>query len=410
MEEKLKVLVVDDNRVNRIILKKIISEKYDPIEACNGEEAIDILTANDDIAAVLLDMKMPVMDGYQFLKEVKSQKRFKSIPVIAITAETKGSEEIKALELGANDFIHKPVAPQIVLTRLDNITRLQQAIKAAETDFLTKLYNRSAFGKYVDFYLENADPKTQKAALYVLDLDDFKHANDTFGHIFGDAVLSEFGEILKEVCGKNAMVSRIGGDEFSILLMDYEDDSQVEQLAKIILKSLSECNVSKFNSLFTCSIGVALYPKDGRNRSELYFKADQALYEAKRLGKNQYTIYGNETPIANKSSDENKEWILDQQDAYIYICDAETHELYYANLKAVRLLRSASKEEPKCFCYLLGLSDNGFEFCANNPLNGIKSYTSVCYSSKLGKKLLYKGKYIKWDERLARMAIVTEME
>lgn len=138
--------------------------------------------------------------------------------------------------------------------------------------------------------------------------------------------------------------------------------------------------------------------------------ADQALYESKGLGKNRYTFYGSGKTVEEKFSRESKEWILDEMDSYIYICDAETHEVYYANAKALNLLAGAKRGEPKCFCYLLGLSDKGFFFCSEMKLQAKTSTGKIVGSKKLGRDMFYRGKLINWDGRLARMAIVSEIK
>lgn len=145
MNEKIKVLVVDDKQINRAILRKILADEYFVLEAENGKVALDLIENTEGISAVLLDMKMPVMDGYEFLEIIRKSDKYTSLPVLAITAATDEDSELRALRLGVDDFLEKPISPQVVLRRLKNATRLQQALYDSQIDSLTKLFNRGAF-------------------------------------------------------------------------------------------------------------------------------------------------------------------------------------------------------------------------------------------------------------------------
>ena len=110
-EVKEKVLVVDDNKINRAILSKILSSEYEILEAENGKAALEKMKEQQDIMAVLLDLRMPVMDGYEFLHVVRAEMHNDTLPIIAITAMEGDSSEIQALNLGADDYLVKPVVP-----------------------------------------------------------------------------------------------------------------------------------------------------------------------------------------------------------------------------------------------------------------------------------------------------------
>lgn len=408
-EVKEKVLVVDDNGINRAILSKILTEEYEILEAENGKDALDRMSAHHDIMAVLLDLRMPVMDGYEFLRVVRAEMHNDTLPIIAITAMEGDSSEIQALNLGADDYLVKPVVPSVVRKRLENAIRLQKALKQASHDLMTNLLNRSAFMDKVESMLYKAE-RGVKCAFFVIDLDNFKKANDTLGHTYGDHILIDFSRELIKMGNKNLIAGRLGGDEFALFLYDYQEEEEVSRTARACLASMASLHASKLNAAPTCSVGISLFPQDGHDMNKLYYMADQALYESKGLGKNRYTFYGSGKTVEEKSSRESREWILDEMDSYIYICDAKTHEVYYANAKALNLLTAAKPEDPRCFCYLLGLSEKGFFFCSEMELKPKASTGIIVSSEKLGRDMFYRGKLINWDGRLARMAIVSEIK
>ena len=146
---KKTVLVVEDQEMNREILKALLEDRYTVIGAENGLEALEILkTDSERISAILLDIVMPVMDGYGFLEEFKKEPEYNKIPVIVTTDKDADETEEKALALGANDFVNKPYNIKVLLRRIDNLIDMKESIyrlRDAERDSLTGAYNRKAF-------------------------------------------------------------------------------------------------------------------------------------------------------------------------------------------------------------------------------------------------------------------------
>ena len=144
-----KVLVVDDVADNRELLTKILNKDYEILSAENGKAALDILDSDyESISAVLLDIIMPIMDGFDLLKAIRADERFAQIAVIITTGSNVSGGEVKALDLGADDFVVKPYHPGIIKQRLFNIINLREKtaqVDAAKTDKLTGLFSRSAF-------------------------------------------------------------------------------------------------------------------------------------------------------------------------------------------------------------------------------------------------------------------------
>lgn len=149
MPMKKMVLVIDDNYMNRLILKNILDSKYRVLQAENGEEALEILRKEkDNISAVLLDTVMPVMDGYAFLSEKLKDEELVHIPVIVTAQYEDEALEVEALSRGASDFLAKPYRPAIILHRLANIIKIRESssfINKIEKDSLTGIYNKDFF-------------------------------------------------------------------------------------------------------------------------------------------------------------------------------------------------------------------------------------------------------------------------
>lgn len=171
-----KILIVDDSEINRLLLENILRDEYEILQAENGRSALELLEyLHSEISAVLLDLKMPVMNGYEVLTAMRSSPRLSQTPVIVTTVDDESQTEFKALEIGANDFALKPYNPQIIKKRLWNLINLRETAaiaNAVKTDPLTGLLSRSAFFDKADELLASHD-----AGYYVMacfDVDNFK--------------------------------------------------------------------------------------------------------------------------------------------------------------------------------------------------------------------------------------------
>lgn len=178
-----------------------------------------------------------------------------------------------------------------LITDIDNEKRQIERLTAqAQADPLTGLYNKGAGQVIIDEYLtgKNAPP----SALMIIDMDNFKYVNDTYGHLFGDGILKEIARSLKECCPEPNIVSRIGGDEFIILIKDVSSEEMLAETAENILKKFRGILAVKDDSFnVSGSVGIALYPENGSNFNSLYKHADNALYHAKNQGKDRYSVY-----------------------------------------------------------------------------------------------------------------------
>ena len=165
----------------------------------------------------------------------------------------------------------------------------ENLIKANQLDSFTGLYNKIAILKHIENYIsENMD---RKHALFFIDIDNFKAINDTYGHLYGDKILIEISNIIKNHFRYTDLVGRIGGDEFLVLLKDYIDEDFISEKAEALLKSMNSIRSEGKEISVTSSIGITVFPKDGNLLDTLYEKADIALYAAKNEGKNRFKTY-----------------------------------------------------------------------------------------------------------------------
>ena len=189
---KTTILVVEDNAINRAVLGGILSPTYTDLEAENGREALAILQEHkEDISLILLDIVMPVMDGYAFLSHIGADPAYFSIPVIVTTQSGGESDEVAALSHGAADFVAKPYRPQILLHRIANILHLRETaaiINQFQYDRLTGLYTKEFFYRRVrELLAQNPDKEYD---LICSDIENFKLINDVFGMPAGDRLLA----------------------------------------------------------------------------------------------------------------------------------------------------------------------------------------------------------------------------
>lgn len=225
MTGKNTVLIVDDAKVNRIALRKILSEIYEVIEADNGQEALNLIEKYpNQISAVVLDLIMPVFSGFQFMKVYQQSEEYHSIPVVIATSEGDAKTERECLELGAWDFISKPYDPIIIRFRIGNvIVRSEQQISKelkyrADYDMLTDIYNKTKFFLATKEMLKR---NTDKAFVFVrLDIEKFQLINTFFGMAEGDRLLKFIAQEIKKFADRSHVITfgRIEADIFAICM------------------------------------------------------------------------------------------------------------------------------------------------------------------------------------------------
>lgn len=216
---KRTILIVDDERVNRRILGKMLEAEYNIMEAADGQEALDVLRANvDRISAVLLDIVMPVMDGYAVLAAIHADSELSRIPVIVSSQKDGDEAEIKALSLGAQDFIAKPYKVEIIRHRLGNLIQFRETaalINKAERDELTGLYNKQFFISNVANCLHQQPDA--RFDLMCVGIERFRLINESFGSEKGDELLRYIAKLLQSA-QRPIYAARFSADLFFLLV------------------------------------------------------------------------------------------------------------------------------------------------------------------------------------------------
>lgn len=209
---KKHIMVVDDSRFNLAVAKDALEGQYTVTCVSSGIEALKSLEENTP-DTILLDIIMPGMDGIETMKRIQKRVWGADIPIIFLTGETDNEVEAECLALGAQDFIAKPFFKPTMLHRIARILELEDFKRAAKMDALTGTWNRKYFEDHVQSYLNNAG---EVGAFFMLDIDNFKRINDTYGHLTGDELLVRFSKVLSSVSRQDDLVGRLGGDEFAI--------------------------------------------------------------------------------------------------------------------------------------------------------------------------------------------------
>lgn len=285
MENKPKILIVDDVDLNREMLETILEDKYDIYHASNGQQAIDMIKSkNRNYRLMLLDLEMPVLDGYQVLEFMRDNDFLGEIPVIIITSDVSKDTMLRAYSLGAVDVFQKPFITQVVLHRIDNTLSLY---KQSYRDQLTGSYNRRAFIDTAHELIVNASDVREYSIIY-LDIKNFKAINELFGTDGGDIVLKRFYEqlILRRI--RPILASRLEADHFACIIRN--DSTDLQEIASYMEETLI---VKDKKIRMFASFGV--YHVDDRNLAitRMIDRAKLALAHIRDESIKPYAIYDN---------------------------------------------------------------------------------------------------------------------
>ena len=289
------LLIVDDEKQNRLLLTELFGSTYKIIQAKNGVQALEKARQHrPDL--ILLDVLMPEMDGMGVLRELKRDDATRLIPVIFITALDSATDEENGLNLGAVDYISKPFHPPTVRVRVRNQLQLvhQRRLleQLASLDGLTGIPNRRQFDAMLLKEWHRCQRNQQPLSLIVADVDFFKKYNDALGHAAGDRVLQEVAATLRQAARRPGdLVARYGGEEF-VLLLPETDATSAQALAEGLQQLLHSKALphpdSSLGPWLTMSMGGnTIVPSTTALDPEFFALADAALYRAKHQGRNQ---------------------------------------------------------------------------------------------------------------------------
>lgn len=286
----IKILVVDDSKsfVNKTI---DLLNRYKIIGLCayDGEEAYKILKENSDIKIVLTDYLMPKMDGLELTKKIRRDYSKDELSIIVTSNDTSKKIPAKFLKYGANDFLYKGFSNEEFFARINSnieVLELFDEIKnKANKDYLTGLYNRRYLFDVGNKIYEDCKLNGKIFAIAIIDVDNFKNINDIYGHDIGDIALKEVSKILNEEILSNALISRLGGEEFCICFYN-RTEKQIDELLENIRERF-ENNIIVYDNKeinYTISIGYSF--DFGKNMDNMINNADRYLYFAKNEGRN----------------------------------------------------------------------------------------------------------------------------
>lgn len=298
------ILVADDEPVNRSLIQRRLERAgYSVVTARDGRDAVD-KTRETLPDLVLLDVMMPLMDGLEACRIIKEDEATRDIPVIFLSARDETDVKVNGLSLGANDYISKPFKAEELLARVDVAMRIKRerdrlyssaeeakanaeiALEHAMTDALTDLLNR--YGLQHVLPREHAEARRYRRPLscLMIDLDNFKAINDTYGHLAGDMALKQLATILIGAVRGSDMACRYGGEEFLVLLPETNLKGAIALAEKIRGATTAHAfgdETHTFN--LTLSIGAAMLTET-ESGNDMIARADIALYQAKAGGRN----------------------------------------------------------------------------------------------------------------------------
>lgn len=291
--EKDFILIID-NDAKFITTAKSILEKegYSVIVATNGKRGLKMLY---DIkpSLIFMDIYLPDIDGFTILKNIVEKTRKMNVATILLSEDGREENRIRAYELGAMDFIAKPIKEDVFISFIRNRLALLEEIEhSAIIDDLTQLYNRKFMNNQLEQSIEAFERLNEPFSLALLDVDHFKKVNDTYGHIIGDEVLQDFAALMKEMKRNQDIVFRYGGEEFAILFPNTTKVKAlflIEQMRKRFAQKMFIGNGSTFHVTF--SAGIVQSNPENLHREHLLDQADQALYFAKKSGRNQTKLF-----------------------------------------------------------------------------------------------------------------------
>jgi diguanylate cyclase (GGDEF)-like protein len=288
MEPKSTILIVDDSPDKLGLLEAAFSlAGYNVTTATDGDEALAAIESyQPDL--VITDVMMPRMNGYELAQRIRANPLTKFIPVIMQTAASKRAEDLRrASEVGALGYITDPTDLDLMLARTRTLLEfkayLDSCEEAAFTDHLTGLANRRRFERQLEREVGRVLRFERPFTLLMIDIDNFKNLNDTYGHDAGDEAIRRISRVLREGTRGIDLAARIGGEEFAVLLVETSQTAgmEVAERLRIAIRDLE----APAGARITASVGVAECPTDAQTASGILKAADVALYEAKRNGR-----------------------------------------------------------------------------------------------------------------------------
>jgi len=305
--KRYRVLMVEDSRVSlEVYAQRLERRGYQVATAISAEEArVELESGLPDL--ILLDVFMPKVSGFEFVRELRADPKTARVPIILISALSDTQHIVEGLELGANDYVTKPIVMPILTARMEALMRSSELVRRLEVqtellsklaafDDLTGVYNRRSMFHHLEAELSRCRRYGRSLGILMVDIDHFKRVNDEHGHLVGDQALRWVASTLQNELRSMDFLCRYGGEEFCAILPETNRPGVAragERLRAAIERSLFEYdNVEMHLSI---SIGGASWASDeSQEFPDLLARADAALLEAKRAGRNQVRVANEE--------------------------------------------------------------------------------------------------------------------
>ena len=282
----VKILVVDDSSSSRSYLTHLLNRhNFTVVQAKCGVNALEVLDDHPDVRLIITDKEMPNMDGIELCNQVRAKYTKDEIGIIGISGADSQALTAKFIKNGANDFLQKPFCLEEfycrVLQNVDYLQSIETIRRQANTDYLTNLANRR-------FYFETVTPKMSLPghhSLAMMDIDNFKSINDNYGHDAGDEVLKTIAQLLTDHFAQDFLVSRLGGEEFSVFFDQYDFMATIRSLDGF-REELADTPIKVGDETIYCTVSIGVACEEDISLDNLMNLADERLYKAKQTGKN----------------------------------------------------------------------------------------------------------------------------
>ena len=295
----MSILIVEDDEDDFVLLQELLEDSLGEIGvidwAVDTKSAIEYITHKNH-QMYFIDNRLGAELGLDLIVRIK-QKHEISPLIIMLSGVDDRLTDLKAMDNGADDYLIKSQLSPLLLERtiryiIKSKVLEEKLARLAHFDGLTGLYNRSIFNELLNKSIEQSKRSHRKLALVTIDLDDFKHINDNYGHPAGDLLLTKISRRLKHKLRSSDIVARTGGDEFSIVLKEVDDSRHFLKLIEAIMQVfVRPIQVLGHDINATISAGIAIFPNDASDSRELIEHSDRAMYQAKNKGKNTYSFY-----------------------------------------------------------------------------------------------------------------------
>ncbi|AFM23185.1 diguanylate cyclase [Desulfomonile tiedjei] len=300
----MRVLVADDDPVTRRLLEAQLQKwGHEVIVCADGSCAWRLLSAENAPRLIILDWMMPGIDGVNICREIRKLEQQPYKYLILLTSKSRQDEVIEGLEAGADDYITKPFNPNELKVRIRTGARIVQLHEEltlaleksrfqASHDSLTSLFNRTAIFQALHSELERSRRESTKLSVILADIDHFKHINDGYGHLAGDAVLKELAKRIASSLRMYDSVGRYGGEEFVIILPGC-DEQEARNAAERIRSCIADKPIVTSAGEISCTLSLGVTSAPGtsvKNMDQMLKKADEALYHAKNCGRNRVEL------------------------------------------------------------------------------------------------------------------------